>query len=186
MGEKIEVAVFGGGCFWCTEAVFEMLRGVASVSPGYAGGNSTGDGKNPTYEAVSSGTTGHAEVIKVEFHPQEISYRDLLIIFFASHDPTTKNRQGNDIGTQYRSVIFYTTNAQKTDAEAFIKELYDDAARPIVTEVRPLETFYPAEDYHKNYYERNKNQPYCEVIISPKIEKLKEKYSELLKKAEGE
>lgn len=178
--KKTEVAVFGGGCFWCTEAVFEMLKGVVSVMPGYAGGAEA----NPTYEAVCSGATGHAEVTKVEFNPKEISYRDLLAIFFASHDPTTRNRQGNDIGTQYRSVIFYTTNEQKNDAGEFVKELDDDAARPIVTEVRPLDKFYPAEEYHRKYYERNKNQPYCQVIISPKIEKLKEKYNELLKKAE--
>jgi peptide-methionine (S)-S-oxide reductase len=174
-----EVAVFGGGCFWCTEAVFKNLKGVSSVLPGYAGGSVP----NPTYEQVSMGRTGHAEVIKVEFNPAEVPYEILLDIFFAFHDPTTLNRQGNDVGTQYRSVIFYSTPEQKQKAEEYIKKLNADAVfkDPIVTTVEPLTEVYIAEDYHKNYYELNKDQPYCKFVIDPKIKKLREKFSQYLK-----
>lgn len=174
-----EVAVFGGGCFWCTEAVFKMLKGVTSVEPGYAGGIT----KNPTYEEVSSGDTGHVEVIRIEYDPHEIIYHDLLTVFFGSHDATQMNRQGNDVGTQYRSVIFYTNVAQKEVAEKYIKELDESTTEgePIVTTVEPLDTFYPAEDYHKNYYAQNKNQGYCQVIIAPKLQKVQQQYAALLK-----
>lgn len=175
---QLQIAVFGGGCFWCTEAVFQKLRGVKSVLPGYAGGEI----ENPTYEQVSSGTTNYAEVIRFEFDPDKISYRDLLEVFFATHDPTTLNRQGNDVGTQYRSVIFYSDQNQKEQAEKIIQELTTDGAyqNPIVTKLEPLTKFYEAEDYHKNYFERNQDQPYCQVIINPKIKKLKEKFASLL------
>ncbi len=178
----METIVFGGGCFWCTEAVFGRLKGVLSAAPGYAGG----DKENPTYEEVSSGVTGHAEVIKIDYDAAVISLEDLLTVFFATHDPTTRNRQGNDIGTQYRSVIFYSTDDQKITSEKFIKKLNesDDQSQPVVTELKPLEKFYQAEDYHQKYYEKNKNQPYCEVVISPKIEKLKSRFYKLLKESE--
>lgn len=177
---ELQTAVFGGGCFWCTEAVFQKLRGVKSVLPGYAGGQID----HPTYEQVSSGTTGHAEVIKFEYDPSEISYRDLLEVFFATHDPTTLNRQGNDVGPQYRSAIFYANEQQKQDAENIIQELTDAHAyaSPIVTTIEPLGEFYEAEDYHKNYYERNQGAPYCQVVINPKIKKLKEKFASLIDK----
>jgi peptide-methionine (S)-S-oxide reductase len=176
---NIETAVFGGGCFWCTEAVFKMLKGVSSVLPGYSGGTT----KNPTYEQVSQGNTGHAECTKVEFDPKEISFRDLLTVFFGSHDPTTLNRQGNDIGNQYRSVIFYTTPEQKEITESFIKEINNSTheGRPVVTEVVPLVDFYVAENYHKDYYERNKEASYCELVINPKLQKVQEKFASLLK-----
>lgn len=176
---KHEIAVFGGGCFWCTEAIFNSLKGVTSVLPGYSGGTV----RNPTYEQVSEGTTGHAEATKVEFDPSVISYDDLLAVFFNTHDPTTLNRQGNDVGTQYRSVIFYTTPEQKEKAEALIKEINDSKAfdKPVVTEVVPLAEFFKAEDYHMKYYESHKDQPYCEIIIAPKLEKLEKKFAELLK-----
>ncbi len=175
----METAVFGGGCFWCTEAVFKNLKGVSSVLPGYAGGTVP----NPTYQQVSNGNTGHAEVIKLEFNPSEVPYETLLDIFFAFHDPTTLNRQGNDVGTQYRSVIFYSTQEQKQKAEEYIKKLTQDAVfkDPIVTTIEPLTEVYIAEDYHKNYYELNKDQPYCKFIIDPKIKKLREKFSQYLK-----
>lgn len=173
-----ETAVFAGGCFWCTEAVFLKLRGVTSVVPGYTGGHVA----NPTYEQVSMGNTGHAEAIKFEFDPEQISYRDLLEVFFATHDPTTLNRQGNDVGPQYRSVIFYTDEAQKQEAEKIVKELTDAGAypNPIVTTIEPLGEFYEAEDYHKNYFERNQGQPYCQVVIAPKLKKFKEKFASLI------
>jgi len=171
-----EIAVFGGGCFWCTEAVFDELRGVFSVMPGYAGGTVP----DPTYDQVSSGETGHAEVVRLKFDPKVISYDDLLTVFFATHDPTTPNRQGNDVGPQYRSIILYTTETQKRDAEAFLSELNKDGA-PAVTEVAPLEQFYPAEEYHRDYYKNNSSQTYCQLVISPKLEKLKKRYNELLK-----
>ena len=177
---EINTAVFAGGCFWCTEAVFQKLRGVKSVVPGYAGGSVA----NPTYEQVSTGSTGHAEAIKFEYDPAQISYRDLLAVFFATHDPTTPNRQGNDVGTQYRSAIFYADGEQKAEAEQFIAELTADGTfnAPIVTELKLLTEFYEAEDYHKNYYERNQGAPYCQVIISPKLKKLKEKFASLIQK----
>jgi peptide-methionine (S)-S-oxide reductase len=173
------VAVFGGGCFWCTEAVFDELRGVKSVVSGYAGGST----KNPTYEEVCGGRTGHAEVIKIEFDPGEIAFKDLLTVFFASHDPTTLNRQGNDVGTQYRSAIFYATEEQKREAEAFIKELNDSKAfgKPVVTTLEPLGEFYEAEDYHQKYYANNPYQPYCQYMIPPKLTKLHKQFGALLK-----
>ncbi|PIR37985.1 MAG: peptide-methionine (S)-S-oxide reductase [Candidatus Zambryskibacteria bacterium CG10_big_fil_rev_8_21_14_0_10_42_12] len=176
----IEVAVFGGGCFWCTEAVFSRLKGVGSVVPGYAGGKTD----NPTYYDVVEGDTGHAEAVKIEFDPNIISFEDLLAVFFGTHDPTTKNRQGNDVGEQYRSVIFYTTDAQKKKAEQIIKET-DDAhvyENPVVTEVVPLGKFYEAEEYHKNYYENNKTAPYCSIVIEPKLEKLAKRFKALMNK----
>lgn len=177
--DKREVAVFGGGCFWCTEAVFERLRGVLSVTPGYAGGATA----NPTYAQVCSETTGHAEVVRVEFDPAQISYRDLLTVFFATHDPTSLNRQGADVGTQYRSSIMYATEDQKRQAEAFIGELNQalGSARSIVTEVVPLAAFYPAEDYHREYYRNNRWAPYCQVVIDPKLVKLHKNFQALLR-----
>lgn len=173
-----EIAVFGGGCFWCTEAVFSELRGVISVMPGYAGGTK----KSPTYQEVSSEKTGHAEVTRIEFDPAKISFEDLLTVFFATHDPTTLNRQGNDVGTQYRSIILYSNENQKKQAEVFINKLNEEEnTGKVVTEVKPLEKFYQAEEYHREYYERNKNQPYCQLVISPKLKKLKERFVELLK-----
>ncbi|MBI2099082.1 peptide-methionine (S)-S-oxide reductase MsrA [Candidatus Uhrbacteria bacterium] len=175
----METAVFGGGCFWCTEAIFKMLKGVKSVVPGYAGGTMP----DPSYEEVSGGVTGHAEAIKIEFDPQAISFNDLLAVFFGTHDPTTLNRQGNDVGEQYRSIILYTAPEQKKLAEDYIKELNESSedGKPIVTEVKPLEKFYEAEDYHHDYYEKNKDKPYCQVVINPKLKKAKEKFSALLK-----
>ncbi len=187
MTQALEIAVFGGGCFWCTEAVFSELKGVRAVMPGYAGGSVP----NPTYEQVSGGTTGHAEVIRVEYDPDEISYEDLLTVFFASHDPTQLNRQGADVGTQYRSTVLFTNEAQRKAAEAFIAKLNEDPpigeARPegggpkAVTEVAPLNEFYPAEDYHRDYYRNNSSAPYCQLVINPKMEKLKERYARLLR-----
>lgn len=176
---KKEIAVFGGGCFWCTEAVFKMLRGVASVLPGYSGGTTP----NPTYEEVCRGDTGHVEVVRVEFDPSAVAYRDLLTVFFGSHDPTTKNRQGNDVGTEYRSVIFYTTPEQKAAAEAFIAEINssNEHGKPIVTTVEPLTNFYEAENYYHDYFARNPSNPYCEIIINPKLEKVVENFAALLK-----
>ena len=191
--EKVgEIAVFAGGCFWCTEAVFSMLKGVKSVMSGYTGGNplrqlTDGGGAAPTYEQVSGGDTGYAESLKVEFDPSIISYDDLLAVFFNTHDPTTLNRQGNDVGTQYRSAIFYSNEEQKRKAEALIKELNDSHAydKPVVTEVQPLSEFYPAENYHRDYYKNNQSQPYCQLIIAPKLEKLQKRFSELLKTQGG-
>lgn len=174
----MEVAIFGGGCFWCTEAVFKMLKGVSKVEPGYAGGTTP----NPTYDQVCSGATGHAEVIRIEYDPAQVKYTDLLTVFFGAHDATQVNRQGNDVGTQYRSIVLYTTEGQKADAENFIKELEASASggEPIATTVEPLTTFYPAESYHLDYYNRNKSQGYCQVIIAPKLQKVQEKYANLL------
>jgi len=176
---KSAVAVFGGGCFWCTEAVFDELRGVKSVVSGYAGGST----KNPTYEKVCGGGTGHAEVIKIDFDPTEITFKDLLTVFFATHDPTTLNRQGNDVGTQYRSAIFYANEEQMREAEAFIKELNDSKVfgKPVVTTLEPLGEFYEAEDYHQKYYANNPYQPYCQYMIPPKLNKLHKQFSVLLK-----
>lgn len=174
-----QTAVFGGGCFWCTEAVFDELRGVKSVVSGYTGGTR----KNPSYDQVCSGATEHAEAIKIDFDPAQITFRDLLTVFFATHDPTTLNRQGNDVGTQYRSAIFYADEQQKTEAAAFIKEL-DDAKTfksPIVTSLEPLTEFYFAEDYHQKFYANNPYQPYCQYMIPPKLNKLHKQFSALLK-----
>ena len=174
-----EVAVFGGGCFWCTEAVFKMLKGVVSVIPGYAGG----DTPNPTYEAVCSGRTGHAEVVRIEYDPNKTSFRTLMTVFFATHDPTTLNRQGPDVGTQYRSIILYTTPQQKEEAEAFIREVEGSTleGNHVVTEVKPLTEFYEAENYHRDYFARNPDKAYCELVISPKVEKVQKEFEELLK-----
>ena len=177
--EKNAIAVFGGGCFWCTEAVFDELRGVRSVVSGYTGGSV----KNPTYEQVCGGRTGHAEAIRIEYDPAQVSFRDLMTVFFATHDPTTLNRQGNDAGTQYRSAIFYADEKQKEKAAVFIKEL-DDAKtfrNPIVTTLEPLTEFYAAEDYHQKYWANNSYQPYCQMTIPPKLNKLHKQFSALLK-----
>ncbi|MGE5541153.1 MAG: peptide-methionine (S)-S-oxide reductase MsrA [Bacillota bacterium] len=178
-----ETAIFGGGCFWCTEAVFKMLKGVTKVEPGYAGGHTS----NPTYEQVCTGTTGHAEVIRIEFDPSQISYRELMTVFFGSHDATQLNRQGNDIGTQYRSAVFPTTAEQTKEAQAFIQELQGSSSEgdPIVTTVEEHATFYPAEEYHKDYYARNSQQGYCQVIIAPKLQKVQKEFAELLANRSG-
>ena len=175
---KTETAVFGGGCFWCTEAVFKMLKGVISVMPGYAGGKTD----NPTYESVSEGNTGHAEVIEVKFDPSAVSYEDLLTVFFGSHDPSTKNRQGADIGTEYRSIILFTSETQKLAALKMIADINASNSKgdPVVTEVAPLTKFYGAEEYHIDYFNRNKNAGYCQLVINPKLEKVQEKFYKLL------
>ncbi len=174
-----ETIVFGGGCFWCTEAVFKMLKGVISVEPGYAGGST----KNPTYQDICNGNTGHAEVIKIEYDAAQIPLEALLTVFFASHDPTTKDRQGNDVGTQYRSIVLCKNQEQISIVRQFIDDLNNSSqmGAQIITEVKILETFYPAEDYHKNYYQNNKGQSYCQVVINPKLKKVQEKFAELLK-----
>ena len=170
---KSETAVFGAGCFWCVEAVFQRLGGVQTVVPGYAGGHT----ENPTYESVCSGTTGHAEVAKITFDPNVITYTQLLEMFWKSHDPTTLNRQGNDVGTQYRSVIYYLDDEQKNSAEKSKSAVEESnlLADPVVTEIEQLTKFYPAEDYHHNYYKLNPNQAYCRLIIEPKLKKLFDK-----------
>ena len=175
-----ETATLAGGCFWCLEAVYDQLKGVQDVVSGYAGGSRP----NPTYEQVCSGSTGHAEVVQVKFDPSVLSFRDLLGIFFASHDPTTLNRQGGDVGTQYRSAIFYHSPDQKAVADEVIRDLTEQKlwSDPIVTEVTPLSEFYPAEAYHQEYYERNPNQGYCQAVVGPKVAKFRSKYFEKLKK----
>jgi peptide-methionine (S)-S-oxide reductase len=177
--DKLQTAVFGGGCFWCVEAVFKRLRGVEAVISGYAGGGMD----NPSYEQVSGGNTGHTEVIKMSFDPTIIKYENLLDVFFASHDPTTLDRQGNDVGPQYRSAIFYANDDQKTVAENYVKKLGHDGTfdDPIVTEIKPLGKFFVAEGYHQNFYDNNKNYPYCTFVIDPKITKLRQKFAALLK-----
>lgn len=173
------MATLGGGCFWCTEAVFSMVKGVETIEPGYSGGTIP----NPTYEQVSTDSTGHAEVAQIAFDPSIISFREILEIFFATHDPTTLNRQGPDVGTQYRSVIFYHNDEQKAAAEKTIAELDKEGIwdKPIVTTVEPFKAFYKAEDYHKNYYKRHPNEPYCRTIITPKIIKLQQRFITKLK-----
>lgn len=176
---KTETATLAGGCFWCTEAIFKRLKGVSSVLPGYAGGKT----KNPSYEEVCSGKTGHAEAIQIKFNPAEISFEKILDVFWHTHNPTTINQQGSDMGPQYRSVIFYQDDTQKEKAikskETFEKEgIYKD---PIVTEIVPFTNFYVAEDYHKNYYEKNKNKLYCNLVIDPKIHKLLSEYGKDIK-----
>jgi peptide-methionine (S)-S-oxide reductase len=169
-----ETATLGGGCFWCLEAVYRELTGVEKVESGYSGGTVP----DPTYEQVCTGTTGHAEVVQVTFDPAIISFREILEVFFSIHDPTTLNRQGNDVGTQYRSAIFYHSEEQKSIAEAMIREL-DEAGHwrtPIVTEVTPFTAFYRAEDYHQKYYQNNSRQPYCRVVIAPKLAKFRKQY----------
>lgn len=176
---NVQIAVFGGGCFWCTEAIFNELRGVISAMPGYTGGIVP----NPTYEQVCAGDTGHAEAVRIEFNPASVSYHDLLTVFFATHDPTIRNRQGNDVGTQYRSSIFYVTPEQKKEAEDFIAALTasDRNGRPIVTEVVPFTQFYIAEDYHRQYFKNHPNAAYCQLIIEPKVDKLQKQFMDLLK-----
>jgi len=176
---KNETAVFGGGCFWCTEAIFKMLIGIKSVTPGYAGGHA----ESPDYYQVCSGTTGHAEVIKIEYDADVIRYEDLLEVFWQAHDPTTKNRQGNDIGTQYRSIILFLDSEQKKKAEESLEKANASGQfkKAVVTEIKPLENFYEAEDYHRDYFENNPNQPYCRAIISPKVAHFLEKNQERVK-----
>jgi peptide-methionine (S)-S-oxide reductase len=174
-----ETATLAGGCFWCTEAVFRRLRGVDSAVPGYSGGSVP----NPSYEAVCNGTTGHAEAVQVVFDPEVISFKTLLEVFFHLHDPTTPNRQGEDVGTQYRSAVFYHDDAQKQTAEAVIKDVNASGSyrNPVVTEVAPLDVFYTAENYHMDYYERNRlRNPYCTVVIDPKVLKLYKDYADLV------
>ena len=174
MNDELAIATFGNGCFWCTEAIFQQLKGVSSVLPGYTGGSV----KNPSYKEVCNGTTGHAEAIQIKYDPAVISYRELLDIFFYTHDPTTLNRQGGDVGTQYRSAIFYHDEQQKEDAETIIAQLTSEEVyeNPIVTEVTVAQVFYEAEEYHKNYYNNNKNQGYCRAVINPKLDKFMKKY----------
>jgi len=173
------MATLGGGCFWCTEAVFTQLKGVEAVEPGYSGGSV----ENPTYEQVSTGTTGHAEVVQVTFDPNIISYREILEIFFSTHDPTTLNRQGLDTGTQYRSVIFYHNAQQRETAELVLKELTEEKLfdAPIVTSIEPFKRFYKAEEYHKDYFKKHPEQQYCRIIIAPKIAKLQKLYLDKLR-----
>jgi peptide-methionine (S)-S-oxide reductase len=176
---SLEVATLASGCFWCTEAVFQEIKGVVKVEPGYSGGSM----QSPTYNQVSTGTTGHAEAVQIKFKPSIISFREILEIFFATHDPTTLNRQGADFGHQYRSVLFYHNNKQKATAEEVIEELTKEKVfdSPIVTEVKPFKAFYKAEDYHKDYFKKHPNQPYCRVVISPKIANLRKKFQDKLK-----
>jgi peptide-methionine (S)-S-oxide reductase len=176
---SLETAVLGGGCFWCLEAVFDELAGVHSVESGYAGGAKP----NPSYEEVCSGRTGHAEVVRVRFDPARLSFRDLLTVFFSIHDPTTPNRQGNDVGTQYRSVIFCQTPEQRATAESVVAELTDAALwdDPIVTEIADAAPFYEAEAYHQEYFARNSGQPYCTVVVAPKVAKFRKSFIERLK-----
>jgi peptide-methionine (S)-S-oxide reductase len=176
--KKLELATFGGGCFWCTEAVFQQIKGVAHIVSGYTGGTVPG---KPTYREVCSGLTGHAEVIQITFNPSVISYEDLLIIFMTTHDPTTLNRQGGDVGTQYRSAIFYHNEEQKNIAERVIASLSKYFDNDIVTEISPIVTFHEAEDYHQNYYANNQNQGYCSFVITPKLAKLRKLHADKLK-----
>jgi peptide-methionine (S)-S-oxide reductase len=179
VSNSMEIATLGGGCFWCLEAVFRELQGVTRVVSGYAGGAEP----HPTYEEVCAGVTGHAEVVQVHFDPGVVRFDEILLVFFSIHDPTTLNRQGADIGAQYRSVILWDSDAQREAAERIIAELEAEGiwSAPIVTEVAPLETFYPAEDYHQEYFERNPNQPYCQVVIEPKLAKFRSAFAERLK-----
>jgi peptide-methionine (S)-S-oxide reductase len=165
---KTGTIAFGGGCFWCTEAVFRRVPGVVDVNPGYAGGHVP----DPTYRDVCEGTTGHAEVVLVTYDPDRVSLRDLLEVFLSCHDPTSLNRQGADVGTQYRSVVLYTTEEQGHEVTGFLREAASRYGRPLVTEVKRLEAFYPAEEYHRRYFERNPSQPYCRLVIAPKLDKL--------------
>ncbi len=176
---KDETATLGGGCFWCLEAVFDNLKGVKDVVSGYSGGGLP----NPTYREVCTGNTGHAEVVQVIFDPAELSYADLLRVFFSIHDPTTLNRQGADIGTQYRSVVFYHSPEQKKEAEDVIREMDRLTVweKALVTEVKPFEAFYPAEDYHQEYYQNNSRQPYCQIVIAPKVSKFRRQFVDRLK-----
>lgn len=179
MGKELEKATLGGGCFWCTEAVYLQLKGVVDVKPGYSGGHV----KNPTYKEVCTGNTGHAEVVQITFDSEIVSFSEILEVFFVTHDPTTLNRQGNDVGTQYRSLIFYHSEKQKQTALEIIKALEIEKAykNPIVTEVTAFDTFYVAEDYHINYFARNKNQPYCQYVVAPKVEKFQKVFKDKMK-----
>ncbi|WP_265107928.1 peptide-methionine (S)-S-oxide reductase MsrA [Halosolutus halophilus] len=172
-------ATFGGGCFWCVEAAFKELEGVESVTSGYAGGHT----ENPSYREVCSGTTGHAEVVRVTFDPDEIGYDDLLEVFFAVHDPTQRNRQGPDVGTQYRSIVLYESDEQREQAEAYIDALDEEYDDDVVTELEPLETFYRAEDKHQDYFEKNPQDAYCRMHAAPKVEKVREKFDAKLERA---
>ncbi len=178
MSDK-QVLVLGGGCFWCTESVYKEVRGVTDVESGYSNGHA----KQPSYEQVCTGTTGHNEVVRLEYDPDEVSTRELLEIFFVVHDPTTPNRQGNDVGTQYRSGIYFTTPEQQAEARAIIDELTKDNAfgRPIVTELKPLDNYWPAEDYHQDFFERNPHQGYCMAVAAPKVAKFRKTFARLAK-----
>lgn len=171
--------VLGGGCFWCVEAVFQLFDGIEELMPGYAGGKTP----NPSYREVCSGSTGHAEVVRVTWDPEKLNLEDVLTLFFHAHDPTTLNRQGNDVGTQYRSAIFYQNEEEKETIDRVIAEIEEKRVwnRPIVTQVEPLTEFFPAEDYHKNYYQEHPSQPYCNIVIGPKVQKMKTQFSQLLK-----
>jgi peptide-methionine (S)-S-oxide reductase len=176
---KTETATFGQGCFWCTEAIFQRLQGVQSVSSGYSGGSVP----NPTYHAICTGSTGHAEVVQIVYDPSAIRYEDLLQVFWKTHDPTTMNRQGADVGSQYRSVIFYHNDEQKNLAEEYKKKLNESGAfdKPIVTEISPLQDFYKAENYHQDYYNQNEGAPYCQFVIAPKLEKFQKVFKDRVK-----
>ena len=176
---NLQTATFGEGCFWCSEAIFQKLKGVVSVKSGYSGGSLP----NPTYEQVCTGVTGHAEVVQIKFNPDVISYKELLKVFWSTHDPTTLNRQGADVGSQYRSVIFYHNESQRKMAEHFKNELEKAKIfdKPIVTEISPFKNFYKAEDYHQNYYNNNKKQPYCQLVISPKLKKFEKLFKAKIK-----
>lgn len=180
---SLETATLGGGCFWCLEAVFQELDGTVSVVPGYAGGWLP----NPSYDEVCTGRTGHAEVVQVTYDTARLSFADVLDVFFAAHDPTTPGRQGNDVGPQYRSIVLYHSEAQRKTAVDYIQELHRRGVfdRPVLTEVVPLEAFYPAEDYHRDYYQRHPTQPYCVLVISPKVAKVREKFAARLKRKSG-
>ncbi len=177
--KSLETATLAGGCFWCTEAVFQRVKGVKSVIPGFTGGNI----KNPAYREIITGRTGHAEAIQISFDPETVSFRELLFIFFGTHDPTTLNRQQNDVGTQYRSAVFYHSEEQKNTAFEVIQELENEKVfqNKIVTEISPASNFYPAEEEHKDYYDQHRQQPYCQYIIDPKIEKLRNSFADKLK-----
>jgi peptide-methionine (S)-S-oxide reductase len=180
--KKTETAIFGNGCFWCTEAVFQEVKGVEKVTSGYCGGHTA----NPTYEEVCSGSTGHAECLQIIYHPEVVSYEELLEIFWQTHDPTTLNRQGNDIGTQYRSAIFYLNESQKNIATAYMQQLEKAKtfSKPIVTTIEPYSKFYPAENYHQDYFNLHGNAPYCRYVIAPKVEKFKKTFKSKLKKGQ--
>jgi len=183
MGNKdlsaFEIATFGGGCFWCVEAVFQRMKGVDTVISGYSGGSID----NPTYKQICTGTTGHAEVIQIYFDPNTVTFEELLEVFFNTHDPTTLNRQGNDVGTQYRSVIFYHSEKQKAIAETYKQQVDKQGVykSPLVTEISPLKVFYPAEDYHQNYFNLNGREPYCSYVVRPKVEKFEKMFKEKMK-----
>ncbi len=179
MDGKTELATFGGGCFWCVEAIFDRVTGVQKVISGYSGGTVS----NPTYKQITTGSTGHAEVVQIRFDPNQISYLELLEIFFKTHDPTTLNRQGPDVGTQYRSIVLYHTQEQRIQAQEVIEELNEARIweSPIVTQVVPFETFYTAENYHQEYFENNPNQGYCRMVVQPKVEKFEKIFSKKLK-----